>query len=49
MYAFYIDRISSVRNIFVSPSLRVSNPVYVLPPASATDTPEGWAEVFWEK
>jgi len=38
-----------IDHIFVSPSLGVRNPVYVLPPASATDHPVHWAEIFWEK
>lgn len=37
-----------IDHIFVSPSLGVRNPVYVLPPASATDHPVHWAEVYWE-
>ena len=39
------DRID---HIFVSPSLGVRNPVYVLPPESATDHPVHWAEIFWK-
>lgn len=35
-------------HIFFSPSLVVRNPVYVLPPESATDHPVHWAEIFWE-
>jgi endonuclease/exonuclease/phosphatase family metal-dependent hydrolase len=38
-----------IDHIFVSHSLGVRNPVYVLPPASATDHPVHWAEIFWEK
>jgi len=38
-----------IDHIFVSPSLGVRNPVYLLPPASATDHPVHWAEIFWEK
>jgi endonuclease/exonuclease/phosphatase family metal-dependent hydrolase len=37
-----------IDHIFFSPALLVRNPVYVLPPASATDHPVHWAEVFWE-
>jgi endonuclease/exonuclease/phosphatase family metal-dependent hydrolase len=37
-----------IDHIFFSPSLAVRNPVYVLPPASATDHPVHWAEIFWE-
>jgi len=38
-----------IDHIFFSPSLQVRNPVYVLPPASATDHPVHWAEIFWSK
>ena len=38
------DRID---HIFVSPSLGVRNPTYILPPASATDHPVHWTEIFW--
>lgn len=38
-----------IDHIFVSPSLSVVNPVYVLPPESATDHPVHWAEVIWGK
>jgi endonuclease/exonuclease/phosphatase family metal-dependent hydrolase len=38
-----------IDHIFVSHSLGVRNPVYVLPPASATDHPVHWAEIFWGK
>jgi endonuclease/exonuclease/phosphatase family metal-dependent hydrolase len=37
-----------IDHIFVSHTLWVSNPVYVLPPASATDHPVHWAEIRWE-
>jgi len=37
-----------IDHIFVSPSLSVRNPIYVLPPESATDHPVHWAEVSWE-
>ena len=36
-----------IDHIFVSPTLRVRNPVYLLPPASATDHPIHWAEIYW--
>jgi endonuclease/exonuclease/phosphatase family metal-dependent hydrolase len=36
-----------IDHIFVSKNLGVRNPVYVLPPASATDHPVHWAEIFW--
>jgi endonuclease/exonuclease/phosphatase family metal-dependent hydrolase len=38
-----------IDHIFVSPALWVRNPVYVLPPASATDHPVHWAEIHWGK
>ena len=34
-------------HIFLSPSLMVKNAFYILPPASATDHPVHWAEIFW--
>ncbi len=37
-----------IDHIFVSPSLSVRNPFYVLPPESATDHPVHWVEVGWE-
>jgi endonuclease/exonuclease/phosphatase family metal-dependent hydrolase len=37
-----------IDHIFFSPILRARNPVYVLPPASATDHPVHWAEIYWE-
>jgi endonuclease/exonuclease/phosphatase family metal-dependent hydrolase len=37
-----------IDHIFFSPSLGVRNPIYVLPPESATDHPVHWAEIFWE-
>jgi len=39
------DRID---HIFISPILHARNPVYVLPPDSATDHPVHWAEIYWE-
>jgi endonuclease/exonuclease/phosphatase family metal-dependent hydrolase len=36
-----------IDHIFVSKTLGVRNPVYELPPASATDHPVHWAEIFW--
>jgi endonuclease/exonuclease/phosphatase family metal-dependent hydrolase len=36
-----------IDHIFVSPNLGVRNPVYLLPPASATDHPVHWAEIYW--
>jgi endonuclease/exonuclease/phosphatase family metal-dependent hydrolase len=38
-----------IDHIFVSPGLGVRDPVYVLPPDSATDHPVHWTEIFWEK
>lgn len=37
-----------IDHIFVSPELGVRNPIYLLPPASATDHPIHWAEIYWE-
>jgi endonuclease/exonuclease/phosphatase family metal-dependent hydrolase len=37
-----------IDHIFFSPTLSVRNPIYVLPPDSATDHPVHWAEIFWE-
>lgn len=37
-----------IDHIFFSPDLHARNPIYVLPPASATDHPVHWAEIFWE-
>jgi endonuclease/exonuclease/phosphatase family metal-dependent hydrolase len=37
-----------IDHIFLSPSLHARNPVYLLPPDSATDHPVHWAEVYWE-
>jgi endonuclease/exonuclease/phosphatase family metal-dependent hydrolase len=38
-----------IDHIFVSQGLRVRNPVYLLPPDSATDHPVHWTEIFWGK
>lgn len=38
-----------IDHIFVSHSLGVRNPFYILPPESATDHPVHWAEIFWQK
>jgi len=38
-----------IDHIFFSPSLQVRNPVYILPPDSATDHPVHWAEIYWDK
>ena len=37
-----------IDHIFVSQSLEVRNPVYLLPPDSVTDHPVHWAEITWE-
>jgi len=37
-----------IDHIFFSPDLHARNPIYVLPPASATDHPVHWTEIFWE-
>ena len=37
-----------IDHIFFSPNLSVRDPVYILPPDSATDHPVHWAEIFWE-
>jgi endonuclease/exonuclease/phosphatase family metal-dependent hydrolase len=36
-----------IDHIFISPDLKVRNPMYLLPPASATDHPVHWADIFW--
>jgi endonuclease/exonuclease/phosphatase family metal-dependent hydrolase len=38
-----------IDHIFVSHSLSVRNPTYILPPASGSDHPVHWADVFWGK
>jgi len=38
-----------IDHIFVSRSLGVRNPIYILPPASASDHPVHWADIFWGK
>jgi len=38
---------SRIDHIFLSHSLNVQNPVYILPPASATDHPVHYAEIYW--
>jgi endonuclease/exonuclease/phosphatase family metal-dependent hydrolase len=37
-----------IDHIFLSPDLFARNPMYILPPASATDHPVHWTEIFWE-
>lgn len=38
-----------IDHIFISKSLVASQPVYLLPPASATDHPVHWATISWAK
>ncbi|RLD01205.1 MAG: hypothetical protein DRI46_04750 [Chloroflexi bacterium] len=38
-----------IDHIFFSPGLAARNPVYILPPESATDHPVHWAEIVWEE
>ncbi len=38
-----------IDHIFLSQSLVVRNPVYILPPESATDHPVHWAEIVWKE
>jgi endonuclease/exonuclease/phosphatase family metal-dependent hydrolase len=38
-----------IDHIFFSPPLMARNPIYVLPPESATDHPVHWTEIYWEK
>jgi endonuclease/exonuclease/phosphatase family metal-dependent hydrolase len=38
-----------IDHIFISSDLFAMDPTYLLPPASATDHPVHWAEIFWEK
>ncbi|MCJ7735179.1 MAG: endonuclease/exonuclease/phosphatase family protein, partial [Anaerolineales bacterium] len=38
-----------IDHIFFSQSLMARNPVYILPPQSATDHPVHWAEILWKK
>lgn len=37
-----------IDHIFVSPHLKILDPVYVLPPESQTDHPVHWAEILWD-
>lgn len=37
-----------IDHIFISKHLLVREPVYLLPPASATDHPAHWAVIYWE-
>jgi len=36
-----------IDHIFISKNLLARDPVYLLPPASATDHPAHWAEIYW--
>lgn len=36
-----------IDHIFISPNLKARNPVYVLPPESATDHAVHWTEIYW--
>jgi endonuclease/exonuclease/phosphatase family metal-dependent hydrolase len=38
-----------IDHIFISKNLLVRDPVYLLPPASATDHPLHWAVIYWDK
>ncbi len=38
-----------IDHIFFSPSLVARDPVYILPPESATDHPVHWAEIIWKE
>ncbi|MCX6060573.1 MAG: endonuclease/exonuclease/phosphatase family protein [Chloroflexi bacterium] len=38
-----------IDHIFLSTPLKVRDAFYILPPASATDHPVHWAEIFWGK
>ena len=38
-----------IDHIFFSPELEARDPVYILPPESATDHPVHWTEIVWEK
>ena len=37
-----------IDHIFVSPHLRVLDPIYVLPPDSRTDHPVHWTDILWD-
>ena len=37
-----------IDHIFFSPSLSARDPIYILPPNSATDHPVHWAELYWK-
>ncbi|MEW5941185.1 MAG: endonuclease/exonuclease/phosphatase family protein, partial [Chloroflexota bacterium] len=37
-----------IDHIFLSPLLFARNPIYILPPDSATDHPVHWTEAYWE-
>ena len=37
-----------IDHIFISSNLSARNPLYVLPPESATDHPVHWTEIYWQ-
>jgi len=37
-----------IDHIFLSPNLKAVNPMYILPPESATDHPVHWTDVVWD-
>jgi hypothetical protein len=37
-----------IDHIFLSPNLSAVDPIYVLPPESATDHPVHWTDIVWE-
>jgi hypothetical protein len=38
-----------IDHIFMTPNLKAVNPIYILPPASATDHPVHWTDITWNK
>jgi endonuclease/exonuclease/phosphatase family metal-dependent hydrolase len=44
-----MDMSGRIDHIFVSTGLGVRDPVYLQPPASASDHPVHWAVIFWKK
>ena len=42
------DMTGRIDHIFITPALQVRNPLYLPPPASASDHPVHWAEIFWK-
>jgi len=39
--------VNRIDHIFFSPTLKARDPVYVLPPTSASDHPTHWTEIYW--